>query len=65
MKILLTLAINSSLFTDKPNSPCEDYSEGACPLERTKERFLLPVDDTKNDSPQKNVPHVWVPILES
>lgn len=49
------------------NLPYEDYSESAClhERERTKERFLFPVDDTKNDSPQKNVPHVGVPILKS
>lgn len=67
MKILQNLTTNSSLFTDKPNSPGEGCRESPCPQARegTKERFFLPGDDTENDSPQKNVPHVGVPILQS
>lgn len=67
MKILQNLTTNSSLFTDKPNSPGEGCRESPCPQARegTKELFLLPGDDTENDSPHKNVPHVGVPILQS
>lgn len=67
LKILQNLTINSSLFADKPNSPGEGCRESPCPQARrgTKELFLLPGDDTEDDSPQKNVPHVGVPILQS
>lgn len=68
LKIPQNLTINSTLFADKPNSPGEGCGESPCPQARqgTKELFLLPGDDdTESDSPQKNVPHVGVPILQS
>lgn len=67
LKILQNLTTNSSLFADQPNSPGEGCRESPRPQARrgTKELFLLPGDDTEDDSPQKNVPHVGVPILQS
>lgn len=58
--------INSSLFADKPNSPVKAAGRAPVPRQgKGQRRFPSPWWWHEDDSPQKNVPHVGVPILQS